>query len=460
MQPPFPGAVLAAVLDIGKSNAKLSVIDMRDGREVFAERRPNTPRTGGPLLELDIEGLEHWMRDALARAPDRGKIGAIVPVAHGASCVMLDQGGNVLLAPDYEDPRLADNLGYEALRDPFALTLSPSLPLGLNLGRQVHHAATRLPELFAAVRWIVAYPQYWAWRFSGILASEVTSLGCHTDLWVPTGSCFSPMADRHGWSALFPPLRPAGDVLGTLTPFMAATTGLDPRCLVLRGIHDSNASYLQHRVRRLRSEPFVVVSSGTWTVLLANGIDPARLHQDRDMLGNVDAFGGLVGTARFMGGREYAAITGGDNAIPTHTAVNSVLYRRAMAIPSFAPAGPFSGCAGSMVDAQDCSPIERAAVATLYVALLTDYALDALGAHGDLIIEGPFAENPVYPGVLAALGTRRRVYLGDGRSGTVGGALALLDHASRSAATLSRVLPETFPNLHSYRHHWQRLCVA
>lgn len=460
MQPPFAGAVLAAVLDIGKSNAKLSVIDSRDGREVFAERCPNISRIGGPLLELDIETLEHWMRGALTRVPNRERIGAIVPVAHGASCVMLDENGNALLAPDYEDPRLADNPDYEELRDPFALTLSPSLPLGLNVGRQIHYAATRLPELFAAVRWILPYPQYWAWRFSGVRASEVTSLGCHTDLWVPTGSCFSPMAQSQGWAALFPPVRPARDVLGTLTPAMAASTGLDPRCLVLCGIHDSNASYLQHRVQRLQSEPFVVVSSGTWTVLLANGIDPARLHQDRDMLGNVDAFGGLVGTARFMGGREYAAITGGDTSVPTQIAVNSVLHHRAMAIPSFAPAGPFSGHTGSIINADDCSPVERAALATLYVALLTDYALDALDAHGDLIIEGPLAENPVYPGLVAALGTKRRVYLGDGRSGTIGGALALLDGGSKPRAALSEVFPHAYPDLLSYREHWQRLCLA
>ncbi|NPD67775.1 hypothetical protein HN018_18155 [Lichenicola cladoniae] len=460
MQPPFPGAVLAAVLDIGKSNAKLSVIDMRDGREVFAERRPNTPRTGGPLLELDIEGLERWMRGALAHAPDREKIGAIVPVAHGASCVMLDQGGNVLLAPDYEDPRLADNPGYEALRDPFALTLSPSLPLGLNMGRQIHYAATRLPELFAAVRWILPYPQYWAWRLSGVLASEVTSLGCHTDLWVPTTSRFSPMANLSGWAQRFAPLRLAGDVLGTLTPAMAAATGLDPRCVVLCGIHDSNASYLQHRVQRQRTEPFAVVSSGTWTVLLANGVDPARLHQDRDMLGNVDAFGELVGTARFMGGREYAVITGGDMSVPTSTAVDSVLRGGAMAIPSFAPAGPFSGRAGSVVDAGDRSPVERAALATLYVALLTDHALDALGARGDLIIEGPLAENPIFPALVAALGTQRRVYPGDGRSGTIGGALALLGCDPKPRAGLSPVMPHACADLLPYRDNWRRLVLV
>ena len=27
------------------------------------------------------------------------------------------------------------------------------------------------------------YPQYWAYRLTGVLANEVTSLGCHTDLW-------------------------------------------------------------------------------------------------------------------------------------------------------------------------------------------------------------------------------------------------------------------------------------
>lgn len=42
------------------------------------------------------------------------------------------------------------------------------------------------------------YPQYWALRLTGIAANEVTSLGCHTDLWNPWTADFHPWST--GWS--------------------------------------------------------------------------------------------------------------------------------------------------------------------------------------------------------------------------------------------------------------------
>ena len=76
------------------------------------------------------------------------------------------------------------------------------------------------------------------------------------------------------------------------------------------GIHDSNASYLRFLMDRER-EAFTVVSSGTWTIVMANRGDLRRLREDRDMLANVNAFGAPIATARYMGGREYEAIAQG-----------------------------------------------------------------------------------------------------------------------------------------------------
>ena len=58
------------------------------------------------------------------------------------------------------------------------------------------------------------------------------------------------------------------------------------------------------------------------------------------MLANVNAFGAPVATARYMGGREYEAIAqSGDE--PTVDAVIEVLSQGAIALPSFASAGPY-----------------------------------------------------------------------------------------------------------------------
>ncbi|MGG2476833.1 carbohydrate kinase, partial [Rhizobium sp. BR5] len=71
------------------------------------------------------------------------------------------------------------------IRPDFAETGSPLLPVGLNLGAQIHFQKTAFAHEFARVRSIVTYPQYWAGRLTGVQATETTSLGCHTDLWNP-----------------------------------------------------------------------------------------------------------------------------------------------------------------------------------------------------------------------------------------------------------------------------------
>ncbi len=450
---------LLAILDIGKSNARLTVVDPATDRPLFTARRPNRSVEGSdavPMRQLDVAGLRAWLLDSLADCPQRARIGCIVPIAHGAACVMLDDAGDVVLAPDYEDPALEQEAAYAQLRDDFAETLSPDLPLGLNLGRQLFHVQRRLPALDRRVGRILTYPQYWAWVLSGVAASEVTSLGCHTDLWSPASARFSPLARKQGWDRRFPALRAASDDLGTIRPALAARCGLDPGCRVLCGIHDSNASYLRHRMHRPREEAFSVISSGTWTVILANGADLSVLRGDRDMLANVDAFGSVVGTARFMGGREYEAVAGTDAATPDHAALARVLASTALVRPSFTAGGQFPGGSGAILDAGQFDAPARAALATLYVALLSDVALDLLGATGDIVVDGPLGENALYPSILASLRPNSRVQLGEPGAGAAGGASCLaLGRQSRPPFLRSIETGTTISGLTEHAGRWR-----
>jgi len=447
---------LLAILDIGKSNARLIVIDPATGQQVHVTRRPNHP-VEGPLRELDVTGLQAWLLDSLASCPQRARIGCIVPVAHGAACVMLDAEGGIVLAPDYEDPiHERESAAYAQVRDGFDETLSPDLPLGLNLGRQIFTVQHRLPDHYRRVAQILTYPQYWAWMLSGIAASEVTSLGCHTDLWSPAMARFSPMVRRLGWDRLFPARRAAAADLGPIRPELAARCGLDPGCRVLCGIHDSNASYLRHRMHRLQGQPFSVISSGTWTVILANGADLSVLRQERDMLANVDAFGSVVGTARFMGGREYEAVAGPDAAVPDRAALARVLASPALVQPSFTAGGQFPNRAGTIHGAEGLDAPARAALATLHIALLSDVALDLLATSGDIVIDGPLGENPLYPCILAALRPTSRVQLGEAGAGTAGGALCLALGTASHPPVLRTIEPDAVvPGLAAYVERWR-----
>src|SRR3984957_1221254 len=297
-----------AVLDVGKTNVKVALFD--EGRLLWERSTPNKVQPGPPYPYEDVDTAWSFALVALSEASREHHISAIVPTAHGAAGALI--GETDLAAPvmDYEFADVEEiEPAYAKLRPPFSESLSPKVPAGLNLGRQVAYQKWRCPELFARAKRFVAYPQYWAWRLCGFAAAEVTSLGSHTDLWAPREGHVSSLVDALGLAGLIPPLRRAFDRLGAITSDVAAATGLSPDTGVFCGIHDSNASLLPYLVSR--QAPFTVLSTGTWVILMSVGLSLDKLDPSDDTLANVDALGRPTATGRFMGGREYAALAGG-----------------------------------------------------------------------------------------------------------------------------------------------------
>jgi L-fuculokinase len=446
---------LVSVIDVGKSNAKLSFVDARTGLTIWSAKRANEIVWTQGLRQLDIVAIERWLLDAFKGAPHKDQVSAIVPIAHGAAAVLIDDRGEILAAPDYEDPIFATVTDdYERARDAFASTYSPSLPLGLNLGRQWHYLERERSHLFARVAYCLLYPQYWAWRFSGVMASEVTSLGCHSDLWRPREKTFSGLVHERRWERLLPPLRCAEDTLGTITTEVVQATKLNPACRVSCGMHDSNASFLQHVLGGGRKARFCAISSGTWTVTMAYLTDLTRLRPERDMLANVDAFSSPVSTARFMGGREYDVIAQ-SAASPLRVALEGVLQQQSMALPSFAPGGPFPSAKGTLLRADKLNIAERAALATVYVALMSDMSIDLLGAGGNIFVDGPLAFNPLFASVLAALRPECRVFV-TGRFDSSDSAVVFLGGFPHRADALPPASePLSLAGLDEYRRAWR-----
>ncbi len=446
-------APLIAVFDVGKTNAKIALVDPALGQEIWSARRANAVVQGNVTRELDVLAIESWLIETLRGAPQRERVAAIVPIAHGAAAVLVDHAGSVLAAPDYEDPCFDEVAAeYSALRDPYAVTFSPNLPQGLNLGRQLYFLQQRHGELFKRVAHLLLYPQYWSWRLSGVMSAEVTSLGTHTDLWRPHDQAYSALARKQGWARLMPSMHRASEPLGKIRASFAAATGLPESCTVSCGIHDSNASYLRFLMDRER-EAFTVVSSGTWTIVMANRGDLRRLREERDMLANVNVFSAPIATARYMGGREYETISQGSDE-PTIDALIEVLTRGAIVLPSFASAGPYSGRRGTIEGAEDLNGPQRAALATLYSALMTAQLLDLLGTAGEIFIDGPLARNPLFGGLLGAC-----VPVGTVRIYPEGGGTRVAAHLaglpSPQQGVLRNVAPLRIAGLLEYQANWR-----
>ncbi|MCP3467499.1 FGGY-family carbohydrate kinase [Bradyrhizobium sp. CCGUVB23] len=409
-----------AVLDIGKTNVKLALFD--DGRLLWEKSAPNCIRPGPPYPHEDVENAWNFFLDALREAARSHQISAIVPTAHGAAGALI--GESALAAPvmDYEFTGVeVIEPDYASLRPPFSESLSPRLPAGLNLGRQLAYQKWRCPDLFADARYFVGYPQYWTWRLSGIAVSEITTLGAHTDLWAPRQGQISSLVKALSVDHLLPPLRRAFDPLGPIQPEIAALTGLAPETRVFCGIHDSNASLLPYLVSR--QAPFTVLSTGTWVILMSVGLSLDQLDPRDDTLANVDALGRPIACGRFMGGREYAVIAGGGN--PDLDAIERVVASGAMALPCFSGhGGPYATTKG--VIRGEVAARDRTALATLYCALVSDLMLTRMGAtSGDLIVEGTFAGNLPFCQTVGALRPTQRVFAAEDAAGTARGAAML-----------------------------------
>ncbi len=440
----------AIVVDIGKTHAKVSLWS-RGGRCIAKHTRANAPQAGGEYPALDTDATADWLVKCLSKFAGH-PVEAIIPVAHGAAIAGISNGALSFSPPDYEW-EIPDLAGYRAIRDPFALTGSPALPLGLNLGAQLHALEARTD--FADIT-LLPYAQYWAWLLRGVAVSEVTSLGCHSDLWCPAASDFSSMARRRGWAGRFAPLVKAGEAISLLLPELAALTGLPTNAKVFAGLHDSNAALLAARgFAEIAENEATVLSTGTWFIAMRSPQGPfdlAAMPEQRDCLINVDVNGNPVPSARFMGGRELELLGERIDHIGTD-GLGDVLVDHAMVLPcQVAGSGPFPDSFGRWIN-QPADPDARRCAVALYAALMADTALDLIDAKDRLLIEGRFAASELFTRALATLRPDTQVFSASTEADVSFGALRLIWPDLEPRAALKPVKPLD-RSLDAYRAEW------
>lgn len=450
-----------AVIDIGKTNAKLALVDLPSLTEVAVLTRPNPVQTGGPWPHYDVEGHWGFLLDALGRFHKEHGVDAISVTTHGA-CAALLMGDGQLAAPilDYEHVYPAEIVAdYAALKPDFAGTGSPTLAGGLNVGAQLHWQFAQDPTLRDRTAQVVTYPQYWGHRLTGVAATDVCSIGCHTDLWLPRDGVFSELPSRLGIADKIAPVRKPTDVLGTLLPQIARRTGLPEDTKVSVGIHDSNASLYPHLLTQVGS--FSVVSTGTWVVTMSVGGTDIELDPQRDTLMNVDARGDPVPSARFMGGRAYEVIQQGHKALPVMGDVARVLAGGVMLLPAVAPqTGPLAGQNMRWTPTEpEVGSGARSAAVSFYLANMTEACLRLTGARGPTIVEGPFARNPEFTAMLAA-STGREVLTSATATGTSIGAALLFESNANVAKPVPATSAYALPELRKYADTWRSAAVV
>ncbi|WP_411033708.1 FGGY-family carbohydrate kinase [Shinella sp. BYT-45] len=443
-----------AVFDLGKTNSKLFVVSAQ-GKVIDEARTRPLWRQEADIRVLDDAALFAWMKGELARVVAAHGVDRVIFSGHGCTFALV--AGDDLVHPilDYEqEPPVDTGARIDAMVPDFRETFSPPLPLGFNYGRHLLWLNERDPDLIGRADAILAYPQFWSWKFFGRKVSEVSYLGCHSHLWAPLKDDFSSLVDRMGWRSKMPEFARAGSVIGTHVVTLEDGRSVD--VAVHNGVHDSNSALYFYR--SLGFSDFTLVSTGTWVIVFNPASPLERLDPARDMLANVTVDRQPVATARFMGGREYDVASGSWTRPVTAEAIASAIAKQAFALPSFAAGGPMPGHEGRFVGPA-VEGEERAAAALLYVALMTDLSLDLIGSENEIVIDGGLVKTGHYAAVLAALRPGQTVHTSANPEGSAFGAAALVfdaDGRNPFVNDCAVAEPALLPGLRDYRREWRR----
>lgn len=435
------------VLDIGKTNLKLLVVD-RDGTLRDQRSMGNRPLQAPPWLHPDLDAIEAWLRRGLDELAPADRATAFVAAGHGSGGVLVGDDGPVLPAVDYEsEPPAALMKEYARIVPPFAERGSAILGGASHFARQLLWMQLAEPEAVATARHFLPFPQYWAWRLGGRAAVDPTMLGAQSHLWSPARGDFNRLVDRMGWRRLFPPVGPAWEELGR------GPHGLR----LLAGVHDSSANL--YRYQRAGLGDATLLSTGTWIVGMRPGGSVDRLGERCGATVTTDVAGAPVPGVLAMTGREYAVLAEGGAARAGTEALASVVAQGTLALPGFCDFdGIYPGSAGH---GRIIGPAaEPTALATLFSALVAADCLDILGSDGTVVIDGGFAGDPAFAHVLAALRPDLRVMVEPTGGGTAAGAALLADLTMPVELPLRDTEPLDLPGLADYARRWRGAVAA
>jgi hypothetical protein len=173
-----------------------------------------------------------------------------------------------------------------------------------------------------------------------------------------------------------------------------------------------------------------------------------------------------VPSARFMGGREAELIGGVDSFALTVNYDPDALISRlpgliacdASVSPSFVRGvGPFPSSTGDWRNKPPDAGDQRA-LTGVYLALMADTALDLIGSRDRLLIEGRFAEDPIFVRALASL-RAERVFVSHAHQDVAYGALRLVSAHLSPPSELTPVEPLGI-DLAGYALEWRARAAA
>ncbi|TSD67259.1 carbohydrate kinase [Inquilinus sp. KBS0705] len=256
---------VVAIFDAGKTNKKLFLFD-EQYRIVFERtaRFAEITDEDGFACE-NVDALKLAVLDALHEvgALDEFEVKAINFSAYGASFVYVDEKGEPVTPlynylkpyPPQLQKQFYDTYGGEL---EFAhATASPVLD-SLNSGMQLYRLKYEKPDEFNRIKYALHLPQYLSYVVTGKAVTDITSIGCHTNLWDFTKNDYHHWVKAEGVLPKLPVITPVSQVYKAQKGIKGCATGI--------GMHDSSAALMPYLVNF--NEPFMLLSTGTWCISL------------------------------------------------------------------------------------------------------------------------------------------------------------------------------------------------
>lgn len=291
-----------AIFDVGKTNKKLFLFD-EQYKMVFEEStqlEEIEDEDGFPCE--DVEALTLWVKNSFKNIlKNEGyQIKAVNFSGYGASFVYIDERLKVMvplysyLKPYSKKLREKFYNTYGGESSFAKQTASPVLG-NLNSGMQLYRLKYEKPELFSRIKYALHLPQYLSFILTGKPATDITSIGCHTNLWNFQKNQYHAWVKKEGVEKKLAPIINSD----------AVVTYIDGNIPVGIGLHDSSSSLIPYLISF--NEPFLLLSTGTWCITFNpfNNKPLTDFELEHDCLCNLSYKGQPVKASRLFAGYEH-----------------------------------------------------------------------------------------------------------------------------------------------------------
>lgn len=300
----MPAQPIIAIFDVGKTNKKLFLFD-ENYKIIFehSARFNETIDDDGDPCE-NVENLRLFVLDSLHEVigNDDVEIRAINCSAYGASFVHLDYEG-IPVTPLYnylksypEDLKKQFYNTYGGEKKLSEETASPVLG-HLNSGMQLYWLKYAKSQLYKRITYSLHLPQYISYLISGNFYSDITSIGCHTNLWNFKKNDYHQWVYKEDIYKKLAPVVPCNHI--DVVPFDRSN------CFAGIGIHDSSAALIPYLINF--NEDFILISTGTWNISLNPfNNDPLSIEELKcDCLSYMTYEGNPVKASRLFAGNKH-----------------------------------------------------------------------------------------------------------------------------------------------------------